>query len=55
MREKVRPAALFQRESAKNFALRAQNTPNLVFLPSLGEFFRGGAVVGALLGEFFRG
>ena len=26
---------------AKKFALRAQNTPNSVFLPLLGEFFRG--------------
>lgn len=53
-REKVRPAALFQCESAKKFALRAHNTPNSAFLCLLGEFFRGGAVVGAVLGKFFR-
>ena len=53
-REKVRPAALCYRESAKKFALRAQNTPNLVFLCLLGELFRGKAGVGAVLGEFFR-
>lgn len=53
-REKVRPAALFQHESAKKFALRAQNTPNSVFLCLRGEFFRGSAVVGAVLGELFR-
>ena len=38
-REIVRPAALCHRESAKQFALRAHNTPNLAFLCSLGEFF----------------
>ena len=54
-REKVRPAALFQRESAKKFALRAQNTPNSAFLRLLGEFFRGNAAGGAALGELFRG
>ena len=53
-REKVRPAALFQHESAKKFALRAQNTPHSAFLRLLGEFFRGSAVVGAVLGEIFR-
>ena len=54
-REKVRPAALCHRESAKKFALRAQNTPNSAFLGVLGEFFRGKAAGGAVLGEFFRG
>ena len=52
--EKVRPVALCLRESAKKFALRAQNTPNLVFLCVLGEFFRGRAAGGAVLGEYFR-
>ena len=52
--EKVRPAALCHRESAKKFAQRAQNTPNLVFLCLLGEFFRGRAAGGAVLGEYFR-
>ena len=54
-REKVRPAALFQHESAKKFAQRAQNTPNSAFLCLLGEFFRGKAAGGAVLGEFCRG
>ena len=54
-REKVRPAAVCHRESAKKFALRAQNTPNSVFLCLLGEFFRGKAAGGAVLGEIFRG
>ena len=40
VREKVRPAALCHRESAKKFALRAQNTQNLAFLCLLGEYFR---------------
>ena len=40
--------------SAKKFALRAENTPKLVFLGLLGEFFRGSASGGAVLGEFFR-
>ena len=52
-REKVRPAALCHRESAKKFALRAQNTPNSAFLGVLGEFFRGKAAGGAVLGEFY--
>ena len=54
-REKVRPVALCHRESAKKFALRAQNTPNSAFLGVLGEFFRGKAAGGVVLGEFFRG
>ena len=40
VREKVRPAALCHRESAKKFALRAHNGPKLAFLGVLGEFFR---------------
>ena len=40
VREKVRPAALCDRESAKKFALRAHNGPKLAFLGVLGEFFR---------------
>ena len=39
--------------SAKKFALHAQNTPQLAFLRLLGEFFRGNAAGGAVLGEFF--
>ena len=53
-REKVRPAVLYQRESAKKFAQRAQNAPNSAFLPLTGEFFRGSAGVGAVPGELFR-
>ena len=40
VREKVRPAALCHRESAKKFALRAHNGPKLAFSGVLGEFFR---------------
>ena len=54
LREKVRPAVLSHRESAKNFAQRAQNTPKSAFLRLLGEFFRGNVAGGAVLGEFFR-
>ena len=39
---------------AKKFALHAQNTPKSAFLCLLGEFFRGRAAGGAVLGEFFR-
>ena len=39
---------------AKKFALRAHNTPNSAFLRLLGEFFRGNATVGVVLGELFR-
>ena len=53
--EKVRPARLDVCVSAKKFAQRAENTPILVFLGLLGEFFRGSAAVGAVLGEQFRG
>ena len=53
-REKVRPAALCHRESAKKFALCAQNTQNSAFLCVLGEFFRGKAAGGAVPGELFR-
>ena len=40
VREKVRPAAPCHRESAKEFAQRAQIGPNSAFLRLLGEFFR---------------
>ena len=39
--------------SATKFAQRAQNGPNSAFLCLLGEFFRGNAGGGAVLGEFF--
>ena len=55
VREKVRPARPDVCVSAKKFAQRAENTPILVFLGLLGEFFRGSAAVGAVLGEQFRG
>ena len=54
-REKVRPAALFQRESAKKFAPHAQNGRKTLFSGALGELFRGNAAGGAALGELFRG
>ena len=54
MREKLRPARSDVCVSAKKFAQRAENTPILVFLGLLGEFFRGKVVGGAALGEFFR-
>ena len=54
VREKVRPAALCHRESAKKFALRAHNGPKLAFFGVLGEYFRGRVAGGAVLGEFFR-
>ena len=38
---------------AKKFALRAHNGPKLAFSGVLGEFIRGNAAVGAVLGEFF--
>ena len=41
--------------SAKKFAQRAENTPILVFLGLLGEFFRGSAAGGAALGDFSCG
>ena len=53
-REKARPAALCHRESAKKFALRAHNGPKSAFSGVLGEFFRGNAAGGAVLGELFR-
>ena len=40
---------------AKKFAQRAENTPILVFLGLLGEFFRGSAAGGAALGDFSCG
>ena len=41
VREIVHPARLDVGASAKKFAQRAENTPILVFLGLLGEFFRG--------------
>ena len=54
MCEKVRPAALFQRESAKEFAQRAKKPQISLHLGLLGEFFRENAAGERLLGEFFR-
>ena len=53
VREKVRPAPSDVGVSAKKFALRAHNGSNLAFSGMLGEFFRGNAAGGAVLGEFF--
>ena len=53
-REKVLPASLLDRESAKKFALCAQIGPNSAFLCVLGELFRGRAAGGAVPGELFR-
>ena len=53
-REKVLPASLLDRESAKKFALRAHNTPKSACLRLPGELFRGNATGGAVLGELFR-
>ena len=39
--------------SAKKFALQAQNGRKTLFSGALGEFFRGNAGGGAVLGEFF--
>ena len=54
VREKVRPAGQRHRVCAKIFALRAENTPKLVFLGLLGELFRGPAVAGIPPGELCR-
>ena len=53
-REIVRPAALCHRESAKQFALRAHNTPHLAFLCSLGEFFAEEPLEGLCWASCFR-
>ena len=53
-REIIRPARTGAGVNAKKFAQCAQNTPNSAFLCLLGEFFRGKAAGGAVLGEFFR-
>lgn len=52
-REKVRPAALCHRESAKKFALCAQNTQNSAFLCVLGEFFAERPLEGPCRANFF--
>ena len=54
VREKFALRGLMVGVSAKKFALHAQNTQNSAFLRLLGEFFRGRAAGGAVLGEFFR-
>ena len=51
--KKVRPAPSDVGVSAKKFAPRAHNGSNLAFSGMLGEFFRGNAAGGAVLGEFF--
>ena len=54
-REKVLPASLLDRESAKKFALQARKRRKTPFLGVLGEFFRGSVVVWGVPGELFRG
>ena len=54
VREKVRPAWPGEGASAKKFALRTKNGPKLAFCGVLGEFFRGNAAGGGVLGELFR-
>ena len=53
-REKVLPAGLIVGVSATKFALRTKNGPKLAFCGVLGEFFRGNAGGGEVLGEVFR-
>ena len=55
VREKVRPAWPVVGVSAKKFAQRTKNGPKSAFYGVLGEFFRGSAGGGVVLGEFFRG
>ena len=55
VREKVRPAWPDVCVSAKKFAQRTKNGPNLAFSGVLGEVFRGNVAEGAVLGEVFRG
>ena len=55
VREKVRPARPDVCVSAKKFAPHAQNGRKTLFSGALGEFFRGRAGGGAVLGELFRG
>ena len=54
VREKVRPARPDVCVSAKKFAPHAQNGRKTLFSGALGEFFRGKAAGGAVLGEIFR-
>ena len=54
-REKVLPAWPDVCVSAKKFAQRTKNGPNLAFSGVLGEVFRGNVAEGAVLGEVFRG
>ena len=54
VREIVRPARRSVGASAKKFALQAQNGRKTLLLGVLGEFFRGSAGGGAVLGEYYR-
>ena len=54
VRENVLPAWSDVGVSAKKFALRTKNGPKLAFCGVLGEFFRGDAAGGGVLGELFR-
>nr|WP_315304438.1 hypothetical protein [Schaalia odontolytica] len=53
VREKVRPAALCHRESAKKFAQRAQLGPTSAFLRLLASFFAGMSLEGLCWVSFF--
>ena len=55
VRDDSRPARPDAGASAKKFALRAHNGQKLAFDGALGEFFRGDAAGGVVLGEFCRG
>ena len=54
VRKIFRPVVLSSSCRREKFAQRAHNTPISAFLGVLGEFFRGSAAVGAVLGELFR-
>ena len=50
----VSTAPRYRASRAKKFALHAYIGPNLAISGVLGEFFRGRAAGGAVLGEYFR-
>ena len=54
VRDDSRPARRDAGASANKFALRAHNGQKLAFDGSPGEFFRGDAAGGAVLGELCR-
>ena len=54
VREKFALRGLMVGVSAKKFAQRTRNAPKLAFCGVLGEFFRGNAAGGGVLGELCR-